>query len=238
MSQSRLEQMAREREEDRKAGRPERGLFTGRGPKSSHAERDRDARRVTGRRHEPDDDAEDYDDDEVEEYRSSRRHFDEEPVSRHRSHRDDEYDDEYDDSNGDEEPRGPRRGAKRTMLQAIRQLPAYVRLLIGLFGDSRVSRLDRFMVLATLAYIVSPLDFIPDIIPFFGQIDDMFLLVLALQRLVSHTNVRVLRTHWSGNPRDLSELNLAGMLSAAGFFLPSQLRRQLTRMANRKGRKR
>jgi len=94
------------------------------------------------------------------------------------------------------------------------------------------------MVLATLAYIVSPLDFVPDIIPFFGQVDDMFLLVLSLQRLVNNAGSRVLRSHWSGNPRDLSDLNLAGMLSAAGFFLPSQLRRQLTRMANKNSRKR
>jgi uncharacterized membrane protein YkvA (DUF1232 family) len=218
--------MAREREADRKAGRPERGLFTGRGSTSHGPSRRRKSRPV-----------DDHYDDE----------FDDDIDSDYDDEFDDDVDADFDDTVNDSyddyaevrgKPRGPRRGAKKTLVQAIRQLPSYIRLLIGLFGDSRVSRIDRFMVLATLAYIVSPLDFVPDIIPFFGQVDDMFLLVLSLQRLVNNAGSRVLRSHWSGNPRDLSDLNLAGMLSAAGFFLPSQLRRQLTRMANKNSRKR
>lgn len=122
------------------------------------------------------------------------------------------------------------------MLRAIRQIPTYLRLLIGLISDSRVSMIDRFLVIATIGYILSPLDLLPDVIPFFGQIDDIFLLILSLQRLITNTGMRVLRDHWRGDPDELSDINLAGMLSAAGFFLPVRLRRRLKRMANRSRR--
>jgi uncharacterized membrane protein YkvA (DUF1232 family) len=135
--------------------------------------------------------------------------------------------DEVDD---DETPR-PRTGAKRTVMSAIRHLPDYLRLLLGLMRDRRVSRIDRLLVLGATAYLLTPVDFIPDFIPFFGQVDDIFLIVTALQRLVDKAGRRVLLDHWTGHPRELSSLNLAGVLASAGFFLPTRLRRRLRRMA-------
>ena len=188
MEPSRLAQMAREREQDREDGFPERGLFTGRGRSR------RDARR-----------------------RSEMSAIDR----------------ERDDADVNDQER-PRAGAKRSIIHMITQIPAYIRLLLGLMSDSRVSRIDRFMVLAAAAYIISPLDFIPDFIPFLGEVDDIFLLMLALQRLVENTGRRVIMDHWRGDPDDLSDINLAGMVSAAGFFLPAGIRRRLVRMARGK----
>ena len=128
---------------------------------------------------------------------------------------------------------GPRTGMKRSVLQAIRQIPSYVRLLIGLVGDRRVSKVDRLLVLAAAAYLLSPLDFIPDVIPFRGEVDDLFLLVTALQRLVANAGRRVLADHWRGDPDALEDLNLARLAAAAGFFLPLRLRRRLRKMAGR-----
>jgi uncharacterized membrane protein YkvA (DUF1232 family) len=195
--------MAREREDDRAEGRPERGLFTGRGARDR-----RERKRVLGR-----------------------------PGTDEMAATDGRESDEWDDDGEVARERGarPRTGAKRTVLRAIQQIPSYIRLLFGLMADSRVSRLDRFFVVAAAAYIVSPLDFIPDFIPFLGEVDDIFLLMLALQRLVENTGRRVLMDHWRGDPDELSEMNLAGMVSAAGFFLPSGIRRRLKRMARRRG---
>jgi uncharacterized membrane protein YkvA (DUF1232 family) len=72
-----------------------------------------------------------------------------------------------------------------------------------------------------------PIDLIPDFIPFFGEIDDLFVLILALQRLIENAGRVVLLDHWSGNPADLADLNLRGALSAAAFFLPKRIRRRL-----------
>ena len=84
--------------------------------------------------------------------------------------------------------RAPRTGARRTVLYYIQQLPAYLRLLGGLITDPRVAMLDKLLVAGAMAYIVMPLDLIPDFIPFIGEVDDVFILVLALQRLVSNAD--------------------------------------------------
>jgi uncharacterized membrane protein YkvA (DUF1232 family) len=121
----------------------------------------------------------------------------------------------------------PRTGAKRTVMYYIRHLPQYVRLLGGLITDKRVSMVDKLLVMGAIGYIVMPIDLIPDFIPFFGEIDDLFVLVPALQRLISNAGRLVLLDHWTGNPTDLADLNLRGALAAAAFFLPKRLRRRL-----------
>ena len=74
----------------------------------------------------------------------------------------------------------PRTGAKRTVMYYIKQLPAYLRLLGGLLTDRRVSTVDKLLVAGAIAYIAMPIDLIPDFIPFIGEVDDVFILVLAL----------------------------------------------------------
>jgi uncharacterized membrane protein YkvA (DUF1232 family) len=109
----------------------------------------------------------------------------------------------------------------------IRQFPAYLRLLGGLLTDSRVSLLDKLLVAGALAYIVMPIDVIPDFIPFLGEVDDLYLLIFALQRLLANAGRSVLLAHWSGPAADLADLNLRRAISAAAFFLPRRIRRRL-----------
>lgn len=121
----------------------------------------------------------------------------------------------------------PRTGARRTVIYYIKQLPSYVRLLGGLITDRRVSLVDKLLVAGAIAYIVMPIDLIPDFIPFFGEIDDLYILVLALQRLIANAGRVVLLDHWTGSPADLADINLRGALAAAAFFLPKRIRRRL-----------
>ncbi len=121
----------------------------------------------------------------------------------------------------------PRTGAKRTVMYYIKQLPAYLRLLGGLLTDRRVNAIDKLLVAGAIAYIALPIDFIPDFIPFMGEVDDVFLLVIALQRLVANAGRPVLLAHWSGAMEDLADLNLKEALAAAAFFLPRNIRRKL-----------
>jgi uncharacterized membrane protein YkvA (DUF1232 family) len=121
----------------------------------------------------------------------------------------------------------PRTGAKRTVIYYMKQLPAYVRLLGGLLTDRRVNTVDKLLVAGAMAYILMPVDLIPDFIPFLGEVDDVFVLVLALQRLVSNAGRPVLHAHWTGSLEDLADLNLREALAAAAFFLPRSIRRRL-----------
>lgn len=125
--------------------------------------------------------------------------------------------------------RRPRRGAKRTILGAIRQIPAYLRLLWGLLTDERVSTMDKVLVGAAIGYVIMPFDLIPDFIPVIGEVDDIYVIMLALDRLISHAGAEVLADHWDGDPRDLTPKSLEAVLLAAAFFLPFSTRRRVRR---------
>lgn len=124
---------------------------------------------------------------------------------------------------------GPRIGARRTITGALRDIPHYLRLLWGLARDSRVAAVDKLLVVAAALYIISPIDVIPDFIPFLGQVDDLYLVILALQRMVSRAGRSVLADHWTGSPDALSGLNLSATLAAAAFFLPPSIRKRVRR---------
>ena len=121
----------------------------------------------------------------------------------------------------------PRTGAKRTVIYYMKQLPAYMRLLGGLLMDRRVATMDKLLVAGAMAYIAMPIDLIPDFIPFLGEVDDVFILVMALQRLISNAGRNVLAAHWTGAMEDLADLNLRDVLAAAAFFLPRSIRKRL-----------
>ena len=121
----------------------------------------------------------------------------------------------------------PRTGAKRTVMDTIRQLPNYLRLLFGLLKDKRVAPIDKLLVGAAIAYIIAPVDLIPDWIPFLGEVDDVFLLVTALQRLISNAGRSLVMQYWVGDPAELASMNLRHVLAAAAFFLPRRVRRRL-----------
>jgi uncharacterized membrane protein YkvA (DUF1232 family) len=121
----------------------------------------------------------------------------------------------------------PRTGAKRTVMYYMKQLPNYLRLLGGLLMDKRVSPVDKLLVGAAMAYIAMPIDLIPDFIPFIGEVDDVYVLILALTRLIANAGRPVLEAHWAGAKEDLLDLNLREALSAATFFLPRSIRRRL-----------
>jgi uncharacterized membrane protein YkvA (DUF1232 family) len=121
----------------------------------------------------------------------------------------------------------PRTGAKRTVMSTMKELPNFLRLLGGLLTDMRVATTDKLLVAGAVAYILLPIDFVPDFIPFLGEVDDIFVLVLALQRLIANAGRAVLLDHWMGDPKQLGSLDLERVLSAATFFLPRRVRRRL-----------
>ena len=123
----------------------------------------------------------------------------------------------------------PRTGARRTVLGTVQMLPAYVKLLVGLITDKRVNIVDKVLVAGAVAYILSPLDLVPDFIPFLGQVDDIYLLMMAIQRLLSNAGRKVLADHWTGPITALSVDSIRNVLSAAAFFLPRGIRRRLRR---------
>ncbi|HEY7897595.1 MAG TPA: DUF1232 domain-containing protein [Gemmatimonadaceae bacterium] len=113
------------------------------------------------------------------------------------------------------------------MVGAVRELPNFIRLLYGLITDPRVEIVDKLLVAGAVAYVLLPEDIFPDFIPLVGEVDDVFVLVLALRRLMKSAGHEVMLEHWMGDPADLDDLNLENILAASAFFLPRRMRRRL-----------
>lgn len=109
----------------------------------------------------------------------------------------------------------------------MREIPNFLRLLYGLITDARVSNVDKLLVAGAIAYVLMPMDLVPDFIPFIGEVDDVFVIVMALQRLITNAGRAVVADHWMGEPGELSSLNLERVLAACAFFLPRRVRRRL-----------
>ncbi|HEX8195567.1 MAG TPA: DUF1232 domain-containing protein [Pyrinomonadaceae bacterium] len=105
-------------------------------------------------------------------------------------------------------------------------LPNLVALLLRLMKDARVPLAEKALFVAAIVYFISPLDFIPDVLPFVGQVDDIYLIALTLVRLVSRSDERVLREHWQGGG-DIVQL-VDAVIALAPRFLPNRVNRVLT----------
>ena len=128
----------------------------------------------------------------------------------------------------------PRTKLKRREKRALRGrmgnflmfLPNMARLLGRLLKDVRVPTAEKALFVAAIVYFISPIDLIPDIFPFIGQVDDIYVIALTLLRLVNRTDERVVREHWSGGG-DIVALadSVAGV---APMLLPKRVARVLS----------
>jgi uncharacterized membrane protein YkvA (DUF1232 family) len=63
----------------------------------------------------------------------------------------------------------------------VRRLPKYARLAWRLARDERLPRSRRAALVVGAAYLVSPIDLVPGIIPVAGQLDDAVAVLLAIR---------------------------------------------------------
>jgi uncharacterized membrane protein YkvA (DUF1232 family) len=115
--------------------------------------------------------------------------------------------------------------AKRRMKGLLMFLPNMVALCGRLMVDPRVPRTDRALVAGAVIYALIPFDFLPDMIPFVGQVDDVYLISLTLLRLMNRTDEEIVRQHWRGGGDVVSLINSAA--SIAPMILPQRIRRVL-----------
>src|SRR5262245_5058082 len=119
-----------------------------------------------------------------------------------------------------------RRRAVGFLKEAILLLPRIVQLLYRLLRDPRVSKADKVLVGALIAYIASPLDIVPDFIPLAGQVDDLFAAALVLLRLIGNSGEDVVEDHWSGPPDLLPWIHNVARFST--LLLPERVTRAVS----------
>jgi len=115
---------------------------------------------------------------------------------------------------------------RRRMKNLLLFIPNLILLCGRLIIDPRVPAKERLLVAGAIIYAVIPLDLIPDMLPFVGQIDDAYLISLTLLRLMSNTDPKIVREHWNGGG-DIVEL-VGSMAGIAAKLLPEKIRRVLT----------
>ena len=62
------------------------------------------------------------------------------------------------------------------------------------------------LLLFGAAWIASPIDLIPEFIPFLGRLDDAVVAALILRRLVKTAGREVVEEHWRGDPATIARL--------------------------------
>jgi len=103
-------------------------------------------------------------------------------------------------------------GRKLAAKQLARAIPDLVALCRGLMGAPRVPFGSKVLVGAALAWVLSPIDLVPEFIPVLGPLDDVIVVGLVLRHLVKRAGPDVVQAHWRGDPRVLrTALRLAGL---------------------------
>ena len=90
-----------------------------------------------------------------------------------------------------------------SMRDALRLLPDVIRLLRRLAADPNVPRGVRVRLLLLLAYLLSPIDLIPDFVPVLGYADDIIIVAIALRSVTRRAGQDAVERHWPGAPQGL-----------------------------------
>ncbi len=123
--------------------------------------------------------------------------------------------------------------AMTTLKESLLFIPNFLKLIYRLTQDANVTTTDRALLLGTIAYVLSPWDFLPDMIPFLGQLDDILLISLVLKRMMNSVSRETLLSYWDGN-KDLLIL-IEDIINLAVKFIPEGVYRKLVKKSRPQG---
>jgi uncharacterized membrane protein YkvA (DUF1232 family) len=121
----------------------------------------------------------------------------------------------------------PPRSWNDLVSEVILLLPNLAKLMTRLMRDPRVPIRRKLLVASVAAYVLSPIDFVPDFIVGFGKIDDVILVSLAVDHLMKSVDSDIVLKHWDGS---VDALDLVRSVFAwAADILPDSVRKLLPR---------
>lgn len=97
--------------------------------------------------------------------------------------------------------------------EALRMLLDLLRLLKRLAAGPTLPRGARIRLWLLLAYLIVPIDLVPDFIPIIGYADDAIVVAVALRSVIRHAGTQAIRRHWPGTGAGLTAIL---RLAAAG----------------------
>lgn len=90
------------------------------------------------------------------------------------------------------------RPSRELALPALRLLPDVVRLVRALLADPATPRSVRLALVGLVAWILSPIDLLPEFLPGIGPVDDLVVAVLVLRWAGRRIGREGLRRKWPG----------------------------------------
>jgi uncharacterized membrane protein YkvA (DUF1232 family) len=85
-------------------------------------------------------------------------------------------------------------------------LPRLGRMLISLAGDRDVPRAAKLVLAAVAVYLVSPIDLVPDFIPFLGYLDDLLLAAVVVDGVLNFVDRPLVLRYWPGSADSLERV--------------------------------
>ncbi|HSP05798.1 MAG TPA: YkvA family protein [Acidobacteriota bacterium] len=109
----------------------------------------------------------------------------------------------------------------------------FIDFLRALAVDDRLPLQNRVMLGGLLAYLLTPIDIIPDFVPVLGWLDDAFVTVIILDYVFNSADTEVILEHYPWNKKHFSRMKTyAERLS---WMVPGRLKKlmfkQVTRLA-------
>jgi uncharacterized membrane protein YkvA (DUF1232 family) len=83
--------------------------------------------------------------------------------------------------------------------ELLRLVPDILRLVRDLLADSSAPTGVRLALLGLLAWLISPIDLIPEFIPVLGPLDDVVVAILVLRYVRRRLGLAELRRLWRGS---------------------------------------
>ena len=93
------------------------------------------------------------------------------------------------------------------LARLVIKLPTYARVVWGLMRDPRTPIGLKAILGAALAYVVLPVDLIPDAIPILGQADDLTVLLLVLDLFIQNAPAEVRAEHMARAKNGTADLD-------------------------------
>jgi uncharacterized membrane protein YkvA (DUF1232 family) len=108
------------------------------------------------------------------------------------------------------------------MLKLFREIKKF---LTDVAADERIPARDKKVLLALVALVISPVDFIPDWIPVIGQLDDLLILAIILDYFFSVLDSNLLLSHWPWGMKSYARVRAIARFMQ--FMVPRPLKKRL-----------
>jgi uncharacterized membrane protein YkvA (DUF1232 family) len=96
----------------------------------------------------------------------------------------------------EEKPKRSLRNIAPPPTGVIQDITQRIKLILRLLGDSRVSFWLKLLPLGSLAYLISPVDFLPGLLaPFFGALDDVAIVWAGLYMFIEMCPPQLVQEH-------------------------------------------